>query len=784
MVAYYNSGSLGWTQGKLGEAAYLGTWDPTPGQDNPSKIGGDGTNGSPNTGWPRFNRIAQQPAPYVAPGQVAWFTFTVQAPQMPGVYKLYLRPLVEGATWMEDYGVFWVVTVLNPDGTAPAPTVGRGFAPGVYTIAGSGPADVGDGRRATDARLKEPSGLHAARDGSVYIADTGHNRVRQVMPDGTIRTVAGYGSAENLNPRDGVPATESPLRLPRGVAVGLDGAVYIADSNYYLVRRVEAASGIIRTVAGNRRFFPDGDGGPALSASFGFPSAVAVDGAGGIYVADSNSHRIRYIDPAGIITTVIGSRIQGPDALTAPRPGCTGLPGTAATAATPGPTSIALDGKGGLLIGGGSCPVARLLLAEGTVTAVSSAPSPVASSGSGDAYVFAGGGLRRVDVETGVTTEMGTFPDLQAATSLSVGPGGVVYVADAGRNVVWKATATGGLTRFAGAAVPESATVIGDSQGVAVDVVGNVYFSDFASHRIMRLAPDGTVSSIAGTGRSGLANLDGHPLRASFSNPTALRFDALGGLFFIDETEGNGVVLRISPGADSVIDGSSDERITAVAGRLRPRSEADRGAADGSPATSAVFVGVRDIVFDRLGNLYLADFLDHRVRKVIPGADGILTGAPDEIISTFAGDGVEAHRGDGGPATTASVYQPYRLAVDSAGNVLIAENSGGRNIRRVDARTGVIDPAPDLPGMGSGQMMFGPEDRLYYSDRLRIIRVDLSTGTKTVVAGSGFAGFNGDQADPLKADFRGIGFFTFDSTGAIVAADNGNSRLVRIVLTR
>lgn len=122
VVAYYNSGSLGWVQGQMGQAAYLGTWNWIPGQDMPSKLGGDGTNGTPNTGWPRYNRIAQQPAPYVGPGQVAWFAFTIQAPLMPGVYKLYLRPLVEGATWMEDYGVFWVVTVLNPDGTLPPPS--------------------------------------------------------------------------------------------------------------------------------------------------------------------------------------------------------------------------------------------------------------------------------------------------------------------------------------------------------------------------------------------------------------------------------------------------------------------------------------------------------------------------------------------------------------------------------------------------------------------------------------------------------------------------------------
>jgi len=118
-VAYYNSGSLGWVSGKLGEVAYLGTWDSEPGQDQASPLGGDGTNGSPATGWPRYNRIAIQPAPYVGPGQVAWFQFTIQAPATPGFYRLYLRPLIEGATWLEDFGVYWLVTVLNPDGTRP-----------------------------------------------------------------------------------------------------------------------------------------------------------------------------------------------------------------------------------------------------------------------------------------------------------------------------------------------------------------------------------------------------------------------------------------------------------------------------------------------------------------------------------------------------------------------------------------------------------------------------------------------------------------------------------------
>ncbi len=110
-VAFYNSGAIGWVSGRMGEVAYLGTWSPEPGQDMASPLGGDGQAGSPNTGWPRYNRIAIQPAQYVGPGQIAWFQFTIQAPMTPGTYRLYLRPLIEGASWLEDFGVFWLVTV-------------------------------------------------------------------------------------------------------------------------------------------------------------------------------------------------------------------------------------------------------------------------------------------------------------------------------------------------------------------------------------------------------------------------------------------------------------------------------------------------------------------------------------------------------------------------------------------------------------------------------------------------------------------------------------------------
>lgn len=110
-VAFHNSGSLGWYAGSA--PAMLGTSGPEPGQDQPSILGGLAT------GWPAPNRVAAQPAPYVGPGQVAWFQFTVKAPTTPGIYRLALRPVVEGHQWLDDFGVFWYVTVKQDDRTVP-----------------------------------------------------------------------------------------------------------------------------------------------------------------------------------------------------------------------------------------------------------------------------------------------------------------------------------------------------------------------------------------------------------------------------------------------------------------------------------------------------------------------------------------------------------------------------------------------------------------------------------------------------------------------------------------
>ena len=131
-IAFLNTGSLGW----YGNAA-LGTWGPEPGQDRASALGGDGTSGTPATNWSRVNRPGVQSMPYIGPGQVMWFQFGVQAPATPGVYRLGLRPLLEGQQWLEDPNLTFSVTVKSddehvpaqPGAVAPQPEVARTYMP-------------------------------------------------------------------------------------------------------------------------------------------------------------------------------------------------------------------------------------------------------------------------------------------------------------------------------------------------------------------------------------------------------------------------------------------------------------------------------------------------------------------------------------------------------------------------------------------------------------------------------------------------------------------------------
>jgi hypothetical protein len=170
----------------------------------------------------------------------------------------------------------------------------------------------------------------------LYIADTLNNRIRKVSSIGAITTVAGTG-VEGFS-GDGGAATAARIAQPDSVALDSAGNLYIADTYNHRIRKVDVATGIITTIAGNGTGDFSGDGGLATSASLRYPSGVAVDSAGLIYIADTYNSRIRRISRSGIITTIAGNGVYG----------YSGDSGSAVKAALYLPTRIVFDAEGNL----------------------------------------------------------------------------------------------------------------------------------------------------------------------------------------------------------------------------------------------------------------------------------------------------------------------------------------------------------------------------------------------------------------------------------------------------
>ena len=218
----------------------------------------------------------------------------------------------------------------------------------ITTVAGNGNHGwSGDGGAATNASLYYPSGLAVDAAGNWYIADCYNNRVRQVNPNGLITTVAGdgpsYPSAGSYA-GDGGPAVKAGLHYPSGVALDAAGNLYVADASDMRVRRV-ASNGVITTVAGNGLSTFAGDGGPATNAGLDLPFAAVFDASGNMYIADRDNNRIRMVNTNGVITTVAG---DGP---TYPFPGgYAGDGGPATNASLNSPAGVALDAAGNLYI--------------------------------------------------------------------------------------------------------------------------------------------------------------------------------------------------------------------------------------------------------------------------------------------------------------------------------------------------------------------------------------------------------------------------------------------------
>jgi uncharacterized protein (TIGR03437 family) len=454
----------------------------------------------------------------------------------------------------------------------------------ISTVAGTGVHGYnGDNLPATQAQLSfqyEQGGLAVDSAGNLYIGDD--HRIRKVATTGIITTVVVGGGDLLLPGRSGTagPALFSAIG---GVAVDTAGKVYFSQAFLPMVGSW-TSDDQVRHVAGASRFA--GDGGPATAVRLFYPTDVALDTDGNLFIADSYNFAVRKVLPSGVIETV------------------SGFP------AVPGllPAGVAADAAGNLY-------VADVLLQQvfkrgpsGTVTA------------------FAGGGSSVPGDGGPATAARLSLSD--DGPCLAVDPAGNLYISERGGGRVRKVTPAGiistvagtGETGFSGDLGLAVRARISGPLGVAVDAAGNLYFADANNRRVRRVTPGGIISTIAGNG-SGDFSGDGGRATSAGMSPDAVAVDRAGDLYIT----GNHRVRKLTP----------DGVINTIAGTGAPGFSGDDG-----PATEAQFFVPIGLAVDAAGNIYIADNENHSIRKLTPvPAPAIATGGVKNAASFEAGRG-------------------------------------------------------------------------------------------------------------------------------------------------
>ncbi|MEI6785580.1 MAG: cadherin-like beta sandwich domain-containing protein, partial [Verrucomicrobiota bacterium] len=362
---------------------------------------------------------------------------------------------------------------INPGGSADAyfaygTSTNAGLV--VSTLAGTGTAGFVDATGAA-AQFNWPRGVAMDAAGNVYVADYSNNRIRKVSPTGVVTTLAGTNTAGFVDATGAAAQFYNPL----GVAVDSNGYIYVADSYNHRIRKVTPA-GVVTTLAGSGSSgFLDGASG---TAKFSYPSGVAVDASGNVYVADEFNGRIRKVTPTGTVSTLAGSGLSNFG-------GFHDGPGT--TAEFNGPRGVAVDAATNVFVADNSNNRIRKVTPAGVVSTL---------AGTNNVYP---------DMFTNGT---GAAAKFYGPCGVAVDASGNVYVTDAGNKRIRKVTSAGVVTTLAGstngfADGPLADALFGSTYGVAVDASGNIYVGDYVNNRIRKIGPGPLPLVLAQSGLTG-----------------------------------------------------------------------------------------------------------------------------------------------------------------------------------------------------------------------------------------------------------------------------------------
>ncbi len=618
----------------------------------------------------------------------------------------------------------------------------------ITTVMGGVEPPTGDGRAATDAALSNPNDIALDGAGNLFITDPGHHLVRRVDSAGTITTVAGNGDSGATG--DGGLATSAAVGSPVSVVVDGAGALYIADGANGVVRRVDATTHKISTVAGGGSPADGlGDGGPATSAAL-VPRGLAIVANGNLLVADIDHMRIRKVNlNAGTIKTVAGN--GGTD------PAVEGARAVRTTA--PFPEGIFVDQAGNFYFT--SVVVNQVYKVDEATKTIST---------------VAGGGSPADQLGDGLPA---TQSSLDFPLDVAVNGAGDLFITDAGHfrirrvdhasHVISTVGGTG-TPGFNGDGLPGPQTQFAHPAFLTLDAVGDVFVADDSANRVRRIdASTAIVTTVAGGGVG-----DGRPAaEASLAEPRGLATEAAGDVLIADC--GNHRVRKYNVATGIV---------TTVAGGGQPVG----AVGDGLAATDAellcpsgIFV-VTSGANPPAGTMFIADAGQNRVRRVDPNG----------FITTVAGTGVAGYNGDARPAGKAKLSSPSDVAVDGAGNIYISD-TGNHRVRKVDASTGQIStvagngdiglgrsgvPATSTPMTGPLGLLPDGSGHLLVADASfpRITRLDLSSEIITTVAGTGVPGFSGDGGPATEANLDLPTEMVLDN-GNLLLADRVNHRV-------